>query len=98
MQDVVNEMNKMNRMSLPLWMDPNDELASQAIVCTTNLWAGFLRQTRRKIKSLRAIIITTDLRSGSYEAAPSKSGIPRVVFCGSTENVCDSKLPFCSGD
>ena len=37
MQDVVNEINKMNRMSHPLWMYPNEELALQVIVCTTNL-------------------------------------------------------------
>jgi hypothetical protein len=50
MQDVVNKINKMDRMSHLLWMVPKSELASQVTVCMRDLSDGFLRQTRRKIK------------------------------------------------
>jgi hypothetical protein len=51
MQDVVNEINKMNRvLSHSLCMDPTGELASQVTVCTRNPSTGFPRQTHRKIK------------------------------------------------
>ena len=51
MQDMVNEMNKMNRvLSHPLCVDSKDELASQVTVCTRILGVGFPLQTRRRIK------------------------------------------------
>ena len=51
MQDVVNKINKMDRvLSHPLCVDPKDELVSQVTVCTRTLGVGFLPQTRRKIK------------------------------------------------
>jgi hypothetical protein len=54
MQDVVNEINKMNRvLSHLLWVDQKSELASQVIVCTRTLGVGFHPQTHRKIKYLR---------------------------------------------
>ena len=51
MQDMVNEMNKMNRvLSHPLCINPEDELASQVTVYMRTLGVGFPPQTRRRIK------------------------------------------------
>ena len=51
MQDVVNEMNKMNRMpSHPLFVDPKGEPTLQVTVCMRTLGVGFRPQTRLKIK------------------------------------------------
>jgi hypothetical protein len=51
MQDVVNEMNKMNRaLSHLLCVALKGELASQVTDCTRTLGVGFHPQTRRKIK------------------------------------------------
>jgi hypothetical protein len=51
MQDAVNEMNKLNRVSSHLpCVDQIDELAVQVIVCMRTLGIGFRRQTRQKIK------------------------------------------------
>ena len=51
MQDVVNKINKMNRvLSHLLWVYHESGLSSQVIVCTITLGVGFHRQTRRKIK------------------------------------------------
>jgi hypothetical protein len=49
-QDVVTEINKINRMFNRLRMNPKDELAVQVTVCMTNLEVGFPHQTRWKIK------------------------------------------------
>ena len=51
MQDVVNKINKMDRvLSHLVCLDPMDELASQVTVCTTALEVGFPRQIRPKTK------------------------------------------------
>ncbi len=51
MQDVVNEVNKMNRvLSHPLWLAPDGDLSSQVIACTRILDGGFCPQTHPKIK------------------------------------------------
>ena len=51
MQDVVNKINKMDRvLSHLVYLDPKDELASQVTVCTTALEVGFPHQIRPKTK------------------------------------------------
>lgn len=51
MQDVVNKMNKMNRMpSHLLFVVPKGEPTLQVTVCMRTLGVGFHLQTRLKIK------------------------------------------------
>jgi hypothetical protein len=65
MQDVVNEINKLNRvLSRPVHTDPKSELASQVTVCTTALEVGFPRRTHRKTRWMRAGVLAMDLRCG----------------------------------
>jgi hypothetical protein len=51
MQDVVNEINKMNRvLSHPVYADPKSELVSQVTAYTRALEVGLPRRTHRKTR------------------------------------------------
>ena len=93
MQDVISEMNKMNRAwsHLSYACTLNVEPAPQVTVCKRNLEAGFLPQTHPRIKSLRAEIIALDPLCGSPEVPPSRTGMRRVAFYGYMVNVRFSK-------
>ncbi|KAF8256822.1 hypothetical protein EI94DRAFT_1710150 [Lactarius quietus] len=78
MQDVLSEINKLNRSIEP---------AIQATVYKRNLEANFLPQTHPRIKLLRAEIIVMDPPFGSPKVPPSKTGMQRVAFYGYMVNL-----------
>ena len=63
MQDMVNEMNKMNRMFHPVYMDSKGKLALQVTDCMRSRKVGFPRQIHRKTEN--QVIARRDYHDGS---------------------------------